>query len=64
MIHNIPQELVVNTNKIGMHIVPKSGTKTWETKGFQHVNVHGMENKHQVTMAVFSTTNGNVYHSK
>jgi len=64
MIHNIPQELVVNTNKIGMHIVPISGTKTWETKGFQHVNVHGMENKHQVTMVVFSTTNGNVYHSK
>jgi hypothetical protein len=28
------------------------------------VKVHGMENKHQVTMAIFSTTNGNVYHSK
>lgn len=34
------------------------GTRTWETKGFRHVKVHGMENQHQVTMVVSSFVNG------
>jgi hypothetical protein len=48
MAHNIPQDLVLNTNQIGIHIVPTCGDKSWETKGFQHVKVHGIENKRQI----------------
>jgi hypothetical protein len=48
MAHNIPQELVLNTDQIGIHIVPTCGDKTWEIKGPQHVKVHGMENKCQI----------------
>jgi hypothetical protein len=48
MAHNIPQELVLNTDQIGIHIVPTCGDKTWETKGSQNVKVHGMEEKCQI----------------
>ncbi len=46
MVHNIPQELVVKIDQIGIHIVPKGGVRTWETKGSQIVKVHGIQDKH------------------
>jgi hypothetical protein len=42
MVHNIPQELVVNIDQIGIHI---GGVRTWETKGSPSVKVHGMQDK-------------------
>lgn len=48
MAHNIPHELVLNTDQIGIHIVFTYGDKTWETKGYQHVKVCGMDHKHQI----------------
>ncbi len=58
MVHKIFQELVVSIDQIGIHIVPIGGAKTWETKGYQHVKIHGMEGHHQVTMVVSSFANG------
>jgi len=48
MAHNNPYKLVLNTDQIEIHIVPTCGDKTWETKGSQHVKVHGMEDKRQI----------------
>ncbi len=48
----------MNIDQIRIHIVPIGGIRTWETKGFQHVKVHSMENQHQVTMAISSSVNG------
>ena len=31
-VHNIPKELVVNSDQTGIHLVPTGGSKTWETK--------------------------------
>jgi hypothetical protein len=45
MAHNILQELVVNIDQIRIHTIPKGGVRTWETKGSQHVKVHGMQDK-------------------
>jgi hypothetical protein len=55
-VHNILQELVVNIDQIGFHLVFTCRTRTWKTKGSKHVNVHGIENKRQITVDVSSAT--------
>ena len=60
-VHNIPQQLVVNSNQTGIHLVPTGGARTWETKGSKHVNVHGIEDKRKITGAESSSTTGHVY---
>ena len=57
-VHNIPMELVVNSDQTGIHLVPTGGSRTWETKGSKHVKVHGAEDKRQITVAVSSAANG------
>ena len=59
-VHNISQELVVNTDQTGIHLVPTGGARTWETKGSKHVNVHGIEDKRQITVAVSSSATRHV----
>ena len=59
-VHNIPQELVVNTDQTEIHLVPTRGAKTWETKGYKHVNVHGIEDKRQIIVAVSFSATGHV----
>ena len=59
-VHNIPQELVVSTNQTGIHLVPIGGARIWETKGSKHVNVHGIEDKRQITVTIFSSAIGHV----
>lgn len=44
-VHNMLQQLVVNTNQTEVHLVPTGGAKTWETKGTKHIKVHGGEDK-------------------
>jgi hypothetical protein len=53
-VHNIPPQLVVSTDQTGIHLVPTGGVRTWETKGSKHVNVHGVEDKRQITVGVSS----------
>ena len=57
-VHNIPKELVVNSNQTVIHLVPTGGSRTWETKGAKHVKVHGVEDKRQITVTVSSAANG------
>jgi hypothetical protein len=65
MVHNIPQELVVNIDQIGIHIVPKGGIRTWETKGFQNVKVHGIYKiSAKLLWQYLQLLMANVYHSK
>jgi hypothetical protein len=59
-VHNIPPQLVVNTNQTGIHLIPTGGARTWETKGSKHVNVHGVEDKRQITVGVSSVAIGEV----
>jgi hypothetical protein len=59
-IHSIPSELVVNTDQTGIHLVPTRGARTWEKKGARHVNVHGIEDKRQITVAASLSAKGNV----
>ena len=57
-VHNIPKELVVNTDQTCIYLVPTRGSRTWETKGAKHIKVHRIEDKRQVTVTVSSTANG------
>jgi hypothetical protein len=57
-VHNIPPQLVVNTDQTGIHLVPTGGARTWETKGSNHVNVHRVEDKRQITVGVSSAATG------
>ncbi len=41
-IYNIPPTLVVNSDQIGIHLVPTIGDWTWETKGTKHIKVLGI----------------------
>ena len=59
--YNVPCELVVNTDKTGIHLVPTGGTRTWEVRGSKHVAVTGIEDKRQVTVAVSSSLSGTSY---
>jgi hypothetical protein len=59
-VHNIPPQLVVNTDQTSIHLVPTGGARTWETKDSKHVNVHEVEDKRQITVRVSSATTGEV----
>ena len=61
-IHNIPEELVVNTDKTGIHLVSTGEARTWETQICKHVRVQGIEGKHQIIVVVSSATNDNILH--
>jgi hypothetical protein len=56
--YNIPTCLVINTDQTGIHLVSIKGDRTWETKGAEHIQVLGIENKKQITASVSSSTNG------
>jgi hypothetical protein len=58
-VHNIPQSPVVNSDQIGIYLVP-TGARTWDTKGIRQVSVHGLEDKKQVTVVVSSTATDEV----
>jgi hypothetical protein len=58
--YNIPFELVVNTDQTGIHLMPTGGTKTWEEKRAKSVAVVGQEDKRQVTVAVSSSSAGDI----
>ena len=60
--HNIPSELVVNSDQTGIHLVPTCGSRTWETKGAKHIKVHGQYHKRQITVAVSSVASGKCLH--
>jgi hypothetical protein len=59
-IHNIPEELVVNMDQTGVHLVPTGGARIWEEKNSKHVKVQGIEYKRQITVVVSSAANGNI----
>jgi hypothetical protein len=63
-IHNIPKSLVVNTDQIGIHLIPTGGARTWEEKNSKYIKVHGVDDKRQITVVASSAANGHVYHSK
>jgi hypothetical protein len=58
--YNIPPCLVVNTDQIGVHLLPIGGDQTWERKGAKHIQVLGIENKRQITTIVSTSTNGSM----
>jgi hypothetical protein len=49
-VYNIPLCLIINTNQIGVHLVPTGGNRTWETRGVKHVQVSWIEHKRQITI--------------
>jgi hypothetical protein len=55
-VYNIPMCLIINTNRIGVHLLPSKGNQTWETRGVKHVQVLGIEDKKQITIVVSSST--------
>ena len=57
-VHNIPKELIVNTDQTGIHLVSTSDSRTWEMKGAKHIRIHGQDDKRQITVAVSSTASG------
>jgi hypothetical protein len=63
MVHNIPQELVVNIDQIGIYIFPKGGVRTWEIKGSQNVKVHGIQISAKLLWQYLQLLMANVYHS-
>jgi hypothetical protein len=58
--YSTPPAFVVNNDKIGIHLVPNSGERTWEPKGTKHVQVLGLEDKRQMTMIVSSNVVGDL----
>jgi hypothetical protein len=54
--YDIPPSFVVNNEKIDLHLVPTSRKCTWESRGFKHIHVCGIENKRQVIVIVTSST--------
>ncbi len=56
----IPACLVVNTDKTGIRPVPTIGERAWESKVSKDIQILGVEEKRQVTLVVYSTTNGNL----
>jgi hypothetical protein len=54
--YNIPLELVVNTNKIGIQLMPKWKTKMRKKEEAKSVAVVGQEDKRQVAMAISSSS--------
>lgn len=51
--NDIPPSLVVNSDKIDIHLVPIV-KYAWESKGFKHIHVLGIKDKRQVSVLVSS----------
>ncbi len=49
---------MVNSDQIGMHIVSIVGETTWKSKGTKHIQVFGVEDKRQISIAISSIANG------
>jgi hypothetical protein len=45
--YNVPSSLVINTNQIGIHILPTGMERTWKKKGSKDIHVLGVEDKKQ-----------------
>lgn len=45
---------MVNIDQIGMHIVSIIGETTWKSKGTKHIQVFGVEDKQQTSIAISS----------
>jgi hypothetical protein len=58
--YNIPFELVVNTDKTKIRLMPMGGTNTWEEKGTKRVALVGQKDKRQVVVAVSSSLAGDI----
>jgi len=58
--YNIPPCLVVNTNQIGVHLVPTGRDRTWERKGAKHIQVLWIKDKRKIIIVVSSSTNGSM----
>jgi hypothetical protein len=58
--YSIPEELFVNTNQTGIHLVPPGRTYTWEKRRSKHILIHGVDDKRHITIFVLSTTVGNI----
>jgi hypothetical protein len=58
--YSIPEELFVNTDQTGIHLVPTGGSYTWEKKGSKYILIHGADDKRQITVSVSSSAAGNV----
>jgi hypothetical protein len=56
--YNIPPCLLVNTNQIGVHLVPTGGDQTWERKRAKHIQVLGI--RKQITTIVSTLANGSM----
>lgn len=44
-VYSNPSELILNIDKIGLHVVPVGGETTWKTKCAKYVHVLRMDNK-------------------
>ncbi len=53
----IPPTLIVNNDQASVHFDPTMRKRTWESKGSKHIQVLEVEDKWQITMVIFSTTN-------
>jgi hypothetical protein len=56
--YNIPIALVVNSDQIGMHLMPIVGKCTWESKGTKHSKVSRIKDKKQMMFIISSSMNG------
>ncbi|THU80666.1 hypothetical protein K435DRAFT_600201, partial [Dendrothele bispora CBS 962.96] len=56
--YNIPPELVINGDQMGIYVIPNS-SRTFHTKGDKQVDIVGKEEKRAFTIFVTSTPSGN-----
>ena len=54
--YKVPHALVVNTDQMGMHLMPTGGTRTWEEKETKSLLVVRVEDKRQVIVAASSSS--------
>ncbi|KAL3675048.1 hypothetical protein R1sor_024996 [Riccia sorocarpa] len=58
VIHKIPEDLLVNMDQTGLHLVHVSGERTYARKGAREISVSGKDDRRQITVAVSSTAAG------
>jgi hypothetical protein len=44
-VYDIPLSLVIDSDQIGIHLVPTSWKRTWKNKGSKHIQVLGIKDK-------------------
>jgi hypothetical protein len=54
--YNIPQSLVINTDQIGIHLVPMAGERIWEKKRSKIFGVIGGYDKRSISACISSAT--------